>query len=53
VIITHDPEVAKYAERILVMKDGMLVEDGKPGKTKPAAKKKAKKTKKSKKKAKK
>lgn len=47
VIITHDPEVAKYAERIIVMKDGAIEKDTK---TESKPEKKAKKTKKKKKK---
>jgi putative ABC transport system ATP-binding protein len=27
VLVTHEPDVAAYARRVLVMRDGVLVED--------------------------
>jgi len=30
VLVTHEPEIAEYAQRVLVMRDGVLVSDGPP-----------------------
>ena len=27
IVVTHEPEVAKYADRIIVFKDGSIIED--------------------------
>jgi putative ABC transport system ATP-binding protein len=27
IVVTHEPEVAKYADRIIVFKDGCIIED--------------------------
>ena len=27
VVVTHEPDIAQYAERIIVFKDGLVVED--------------------------
>ena len=31
VLVTHDPEIASRADRKIVLKDGLVVEDSKPG----------------------
>jgi len=28
--VTHEPDIAAYAQRVLVMRDGLLVSDGPP-----------------------
>ncbi|MGI8632343.1 MAG: ABC transporter ATP-binding protein [Solirubrobacterales bacterium] len=33
VVVTHDPRVASYADRVLVLRDGKIVTDAKPGTT--------------------
>jgi len=35
VLVTHDPEVASRADRKIVLKDGRVVEDSKPGTAAP------------------
>jgi len=35
VLVTHDPEVASCADRKIVLKDGMIVEDTLPFKAEP------------------
>jgi len=37
VLVTHDPEVASRADRKIVLKDGLVVEDSKPGAFPPDA----------------
>ena len=37
VLVTHDPEVASRADRKIVLRDGLIVEDSKPGLTGPSA----------------
>ncbi|HWA94443.1 MAG TPA: ABC transporter ATP-binding protein [Terracidiphilus sp.] len=37
VLVTHDPEVASHADRRIVLKDGMVVEDTLPGEESEAA----------------
>ncbi|HZG67270.1 MAG TPA: ATP-binding cassette domain-containing protein, partial [Herpetosiphonaceae bacterium] len=30
ILVTHEPEIAGYAERVLTMRDGLLIGDGPP-----------------------
>jgi len=30
ILVTHESEIAAYAERVLVMRDGQLISDGPP-----------------------
>ena len=31
VMVTHDPEAASYADRLIVLRDGLVVHDGEAG----------------------
>jgi putative ABC transport system ATP-binding protein len=31
VMVTHDPEAASYADRLVVLRDGLVVHDGEAG----------------------
>jgi putative ABC transport system ATP-binding protein len=33
IIVTHEPEIAAYANRVLTLRDGQLISDGRPPKT--------------------
>ena len=33
IIVTHEPEVAAYANRVLTLRDGQLISDGRPSKS--------------------
>jgi putative ABC transport system ATP-binding protein len=30
ILVTHEPDIAAYAERVLVVRDGKLISDGPP-----------------------
>jgi ABC-type lipoprotein export system ATPase subunit len=30
-MVTHEPEIAAYAQRVVVFRDGKIIDDGPPG----------------------